>query len=73
MEKLNLFSFNTYDNKNLKYKSICEEILEKECIKKFCKIKNYYDKHPIEFMENYLGIKLKVYQKIILKYLYGKK
>lgn len=35
----------------------------------YCEFKKYYDKNPDEFAENYLGIKLRPYQRQILKML----
>jgi hypothetical protein len=50
-----------------KYRSICENISKELYIEQFNKIKSYYSNNPVAFAEDYLGIRLKWYQRFLLK------
>jgi hypothetical protein len=54
-----------------KYKSICEDIADEIWKEEFIKFKDRY-KSSINFAEDYLGIKLKWYQKVLIKTIYKK-
>jgi hypothetical protein len=49
---------------------ICSNI---ECERKRTDFNDYYDKHFDEFIEKFYGVKLYLYQKILLKYFYRRK
>jgi hypothetical protein len=79
-ERLELWNFSkeldniissTYYYSKEKYRSICEEITDKIWKEEFIKFKNKY-KSQVDFAEDYLGIKLKWYQKILLETIYKK-
>lgn len=63
-----IFSIEDEQLKNFDIK----ELYNIEQLEGFLGFKEYYEQNPAAFVENYLGIELKEYQKIFLKYL-GKK
>lgn len=67
---IKIFS-NTYYYTKEKYRSICEEISDNIWKEEFIKFKNKY-KNPVKFTEDYLGIKLHWYQKVLLRMVYEK-
>jgi len=70
-KELNNIVSNTYYYAIEKYRSICEEISDNIWKEEFIKFKNRY-KSQIDFAEDYLGIKLKWYQKVLLEMIYKK-
>lgn len=56
----------TYYYSKEKYRSICEEISDEIWKEELLKFKNRY-KSQVNFIEDYLGIKLKWYQKVMLE------
>lgn len=66
----NIISTTYYYSKE-KYRSICEEITDKIWKEEFIKFNNKY-KSQVDFAEDYLGIKLKWYQKVLLEMMYKK-
>lgn len=61
----------TYYYTKEKYRSICKEILDSIWKEEFIKFKNKY-RNPVKFIEDYLGIELKWYQKVLLRMAYEK-
>lgn len=66
-KELNNTMFSTYYYSKEKYRSICEEISNKIWIENYKRIKDFYSKNPIAFVEDYLGIRLKWYQRYLLR------
>lgn len=70
-EDLSSIVSSTYYYTKEKYRSICEEILDKIWEEEFIKFKNKY-KNPVDFAEDYLGIELQWCQKVLLRMGYKK-
>jgi hypothetical protein len=75
-EQLELWNFckelddivsSTYYYSKEKYRSICEEIANEIWKENYRRIKDFYSRNPNKFAEDYLGIKLKWYQKVLLE------
>lgn len=66
-KELNNTMFRTYYYTKEKYGDICENILKELYIEKFKEYKDFYSKNPIVFAEDYLGIRLKWYQRYLLR------
>lgn len=66
-KELNDITYSTYYYTKEKYRDICENILKELYIEKFKEYKDFYSKNPIAFTEDYLGIRLKWYQRYLLR------
>lgn len=66
-EQMNEVVEKTYYYTLEKYRAICEDISRELYIERFNEFKSYYSNNPVAFAEDYLGVKLKWYQRYLLK------
>lgn len=70
-KSLDNITYSTYYYTKEKYRSICEKILDDVWREEFINLKNKYN-NPVKFTQDYLGIKLMWYQKVLLEMAFKK-